>query len=542
MYGVLLAEDEMLVRLGLKSSIDWNKYGMYIVADVADGLSAWNVYQRERPDIVITDIRMPELDGMELIQRIRGVSPDTKIVILTCLEDFRLVQKAISLGVSNYFLKLSMTQADLDATFGKLKEELDRSRPGVHMPGRPIANEVTTEQLLKGFLLYQAYSPAEFRTAAEEQGLPLRDDGLQVCVMEIDRFLESSADPRDGNGDIVIASVRNVLSEILCGVGNGVAIHENAGRYVLVMNADGQEAAAQLLQTLTQKIQGMLRMYFNSTATFGASGIGQGYACLHRLLEEALQALGQKYFLGTGALYFPDPPLVRQAFRRWMDQLGTACNIGVLLDSAKVQEFERSVQAFACGQQTAPAVREFLAQRIQWLSSQMDFLQALDISGASLSAMGAVEQAGSLQEAIEAFQKFCAGLADAVAARSRYSDEIRAALLYIHRNYKHDINLNQVAQNVNLSAGYLSNLFKKEVGDNFVSYLNHIRIEKAKKLLADSNLKAYDIASQVGFTDSAYFCKVFKKAAGCSPVQYREHWRDAKKGMPDELETKADTL
>lgn len=541
MYGVLIAEDELLVRLGLRSSIDWKKFDMCVLADVSDGLSAWEAYQKERPDIIVTDIRMPALDGMELIRRIRQVDSGARIVILTCLEDFSLVQQAIALGVSNYFLKLSMTQADLEATFAKLRDELDRNNDRLERDTRRTESDAAREQLFKGFLLYGRYTEAEFQAYVQSRFLPLHPENLQVCALELDNYHERTADHQDHGGQIVMASVRSALGEVLQGAGNGIAFRDDAGRYVLILNQDGPQASSQPLQAMAQKIQSMLGIYFNIAVTLAASRVAQGYGSLRGLYDEALEALGQKFYLGGGALYMPDPAVARQAFCRWMEALGGTPGVAGLLGEAKAGEFSRDVGAFSCALQPKQAIREFVAGQIQWLSGQLDYAVAPDVSAAVLTALRDVEQAGGLADIVGIFQQFVSHLRDVVVRRPQYSGEISAALHYIHSNYRHDITLNQVARSVNLSAGYLSNLFKKEVGDNFVAYLNHIRIEKAKRLLADSTLKAYDIAGQVGFTDSAYFCKVFKKAVGCSPVQYRGKWRGALKGEPDEMEPQADT-
>ena len=112
MYRVLIAEDEVFVRLGLKMSVEWEKMDMRVIADAANGQQAWDIYEKEHPDIILTDIRMPVMDGMELIRRIRERDRETRIVILSCLEEFQLVREAISMGVSDYILKLTMTPED----------------------------------------------------------------------------------------------------------------------------------------------------------------------------------------------------------------------------------------------------------------------------------------------------------------------------------------------------------------------------------------------------------------------------------------------
>ena len=126
MFTVLIVEDEMLVRMGIKCSIDWAKLNMCVVADVANGQAAWEVYEKERPDIILTDIKMPVMNGIELIEKIRKVDTKTKFVILSCLEEFQFVRKALSLGVSEYILKLAMSQEEMESVLGRIQNELAR--------------------------------------------------------------------------------------------------------------------------------------------------------------------------------------------------------------------------------------------------------------------------------------------------------------------------------------------------------------------------------------------------------------------------------
>ena len=126
-YKVLIVEDEVLVRGGLKSVIGWEKLGMEIIGDAANGKQALEIYEADKPDIILTDIKMPVMDGLELIARIREKDEKTKIVILTCYEEFEYLQEAMRMGVSDYISKLRMKPAEIEAAMEKLKRELDEN-------------------------------------------------------------------------------------------------------------------------------------------------------------------------------------------------------------------------------------------------------------------------------------------------------------------------------------------------------------------------------------------------------------------------------
>ena len=124
MYKAVIVEDEMFVRMGIKMSVDWEKLGIGDVETYANGQQAWEAYQEEKPDLILTDLKMPVMSGMELIRKIREQDDRTRIIILSCLEEFALVREALSLGVTDYILKLTMTQEDMAKVIDKALTEL----------------------------------------------------------------------------------------------------------------------------------------------------------------------------------------------------------------------------------------------------------------------------------------------------------------------------------------------------------------------------------------------------------------------------------
>ena len=237
MYRVLIVEDEMLVRSGLKNSIDWKKFGMEIIAEASDGQAAWEIYQRERPDLIITDLKMPIMDGMELIAKIREQDVLTKIVILTCLDQFDLVCKALSLKVSDYIFKLDMSNAQLEAVLERIRNELDKQNTfGAEFPELMTHIAAVKEHIFKDYMFEFLYSDNEFSVLVEKLKLRLSPSRIMMAVMEIDNFEKHEADLTQRRDTGSRLTILDLLSRELVNADRGEVFQNNRKQYVILLS------------------------------------------------------------------------------------------------------------------------------------------------------------------------------------------------------------------------------------------------------------------------------------------------------------------
>ena len=187
MYRVLIVEDELFVRLGIKMSVEWEKLDMEVIADVSNGEQAWEVYVREEPDIILTDLKMPIMDGMELIRRVREKSDRTRIIILSCLEEFALVRESISMDVTDYILKLTMTREDMEKVLDKARTELEALKRAREPAG--VSPEKQRQELLD-FFYYNTWGEREYGERLRKIGLPFGEKNLLMAELEINRYEE----------------------------------------------------------------------------------------------------------------------------------------------------------------------------------------------------------------------------------------------------------------------------------------------------------------------------------------------------------------
>jgi len=373
MYRVLLAEDELFVRLGLKNSIDWKRFDMQIVADVANGAEAWEAFEKLKPEIVITDLKMPIMGGMELIAKIRAVNPDTQLVILTCLEEFDLARKAMSLGVSDYIVKHSVSTEDLELVLGKLQSGLSGSLVKQSVPEADI--DVIKEKLFKDYLFLQRYSAEEFARKAEELDLSLTPRNIVVCAMEIDSFERLQEKFKDDKGQLIRVSLLNVLNEVAQLHGNCEAFHDSDSRYALLFSSpesiSGKEMEESLYRMLGH-IRKVMGTYFNATVSFGISSRQDGFGHLRRQYAECSQALEQVFSGGTGNNYLwgkmAEDGLPRELELRLVSLPGLWKNASVRFEA----EFAEDLQRFIANKhyRTKPEAQKAF---MQWLHKSVFF-------------------------------------------------------------------------------------------------------------------------------------------------------------------------
>lgn len=517
MLKVMIVEDEMLVRLGLKNSVDWAKHGMAVYADVPNGKAALEIYHREKPDIILTDIKMPVMDGIELIARIRETDGDTVIAVLTCLEEFGLVKKAMTLGVSDYVLKLTATGEEIDELLERLRRQAERStRP--RGPERLVIQTGAPEDLVKNFLFYGMYGPEEFAAGMSEAGIRLDPDGLTLVLAELDRYQSLKKLFEDEKGFLTNFAFMNVLNEILDK--NGVAVHERDGRYIILLNRENAGRTSAL-----RRIAETAGAYFNISLTFALSSVRNGYENLPEMYREAEISLRWKFIYGSG-IYGPEsggdaPPALREKLER----LYAMRDLSAVSDEILWAGYGAKVGAMIESLSPEPsAVKDALCVLLHWLSRQL-YLTSDEDGALLVSHERELLRAETLDDALLEVSRYITVLNNALRAKKHLRPEISGALQYIGENFKNNISLPEVAKHVGLSPSYFSTLFRKEMDETMTDYLNALRVEEAKRLLRETDMKTYEVSEAAGFWESTYFNALFKRTTGVTPHKYRQQWQ-----------------
>ncbi|OBZ18031.1 hypothetical protein A8L34_00095 [Bacillus sp. FJAT-27264] len=524
MHKVLLVEDEMWVRLGLKNSIPWEELGMSVSADLANGQEAWEYYLEDKPDILITDIRMPEMDGMELIQRIRENDNSTKIIILTCLEEFELLQKAMRLGVSDFILKLTMNSNEMVTVLKKVKHELEEQM--VDASKHMLQNmDVLKENLLKDYLFQTRYSYEEFQSYIQDYKLMLDLHKVQIGLMDIQHYHRLKQRFGDERGQLIRMSMLNVLKEILQDYGGGEVFHDNDNRYLFLLNSSSVSIKDQFEKKhqLLGHIRRVMRSYFNINVTFAVSGIASDMSQLRVMYRDCLLAMSYKLYVNADELISGDANLNEQAIEKIQVSLAVLADVLRGYGDHFSEEFSRWSERIQ--ERSLPQSRENIVREFNFLLHRLSTLVPLQsqhnvewITQYTLR----LEFCETWDEMIQIAKEFIQGLMQA--KQIPMSRKVSEAVAYMNKYFKGELTLQDVAEIVGTSPNYLSALFKKELNVNFSEYLIHMRIEKAKQLLLESDLLSYEVAERVGFMDHSHFSRTFKKSTGMGPREYRKRW------------------
>lgn len=526
MIKVLIAEDEMLVRVGLKNAIEWSQFGMTVIADVPNGQEAWEVYKREAPDIVITDIKMPVMDGMELVARIRETDQTTKVIILTCMEDFDLVRKAMAHNVSEYILKLEMSPDQIEGLLSRLQREMKESSRSIpqHSESEHVA---VKENLFKDYLFCNRYTDNEFAAKVDYMRLNLNPVRMIVCVMEIDQYWRLRNRFQDQKGQLIRMSLLNALDEVLRGYERGEVFHDEESRYIIIFSFHDLLSEQQILGSLykiVDHIHKVMTTYFNVTVSFGISDIQTGYHAMKKQYQQSVRALERKFFHGPGknvlAVRYENEPISQV----WREKLLKLPEEWKVIDSYKKMLSDK-IHLFLL-EGNAGTKQDVQKQFMQWLLWPISSLHLARVNVVDLFTSYAERtmNAETLDETIEIYRQYLIELAKHHAQKRPVSREINDVLQFIGIHYERDITLEELAELVKMSPNYLSSLFKKEMQQNYADYLVQYRIEKAKEMLLGTYLKTYEVADKVGFVNHSYFSRSFKKMTGTSPREFRKQW------------------
>jgi two-component system response regulator YesN len=539
LYRLMLVDDEPEIRDGLLEIIDWAKEGFTVVGVAENGLEALQVAENVTPDLVVTDIRMPFLDGLEMARRMRVMLPTVQFIVLSGFDEFEYARQAVQIQIKDYILK-PISAEEFVTVLRRVKKHLDEDfaqRNNVlalqehFRASLPILRELLLSSLLSGGL-----SSQDAAQSARQYELPLSSPRYAVALVS---FSSTEADDPDllGNPDLMRFAVINIVSEVLQNQVRCHVFHFNRLVAALLMPQAEETQAFSTVVDLLEAARQTVKRYLGCALAIGVSNPCEQLGQLHHAAQQAQTALDQSALLGESqVLPIADlEPGSARALVAEETELRALSNAIKMGDAAGAEKLAYALLEEV--RRTKATFQDYQVYLLEVLTTVIRVARDLDIEWpgqeqrAQAASLDAILQCKELDEAEAALCALCRSLARRVQDTRVESGKklTRMAAEYIGLHYADgDMSLEKVSRHLHISAAYLSTLFKKETKKTVHQYLTDLRMDKALSLLIGSDMKTADIALEVGMGEASYFSYSFKKYFGVSPSQARKNAMEAK--------------
>ena len=539
MYKLLIVDDEEIIRRSIARILDWESLGFSSVRQAEDGRQALEMSLSDPPDLVLADIRMPFMDGLELAEALREKLPATCVVILSGHNEFALAQQAIGAGVLDYILK-PLGAASLTAKMKEIKEKLDARRKDFQYLEKmraqlrqslPPLRESFWEKLT---CLPGRKDPADTERRMRLLEMPLTEGPYTVCVIEPDLSHTEAEDTA-----LFAYAIRNIVTESL-GDAHPVFM-DPKGRIVALFHLPSLPVSPEggdMIPSVLKVIQNSIDLFLGISATFATGTRADAVDGLHSSYTEAPAALECKYTLGEGRIYsIYDLDYLESEFIYPFD---AAASLLMHVKTWQQEPLAMDLEAIAALLRERKASPDNIKLVfVQLVTELMKLLVETQTTApetwtAGLSLFQYIERSRTIEDLVSALRGFAVTVAKRTAEARTNSTRmlVGKARAYIESHYMQEqLSLEAVSAHVCVSSGYLSALFKKETGINFTDCLTRVRMEKAVDLLRTTDLKGYEVADRIGFSNPHYFSIAFKKHTGRSPSEFKEDAKDDSKGI-----------
>lgn len=538
---VFLVEDEMVIRRGIKNSIDWEKEGYIFCGEASDGELAYPMIIKEKPDILITDIRMPFMDGLELCKLVKKELPNIKILILSGYDEFDYAKEAIRLGVTEYLLKPISSGKLLEALNGvsesirREKEDKDLVRKYMEEMRENTEHEKQKffEQMIAGNL-----SMADALETGKKYEMNLSAGMYNLLLF---RFTLGKENRKSGE---LLGEAEYAIEKLTERLEYVFEFQRGVEGWAFLLMADNEEQMSERVKELSKDLEEIMKNY-STIAYFG--GIGQPVARLRELEEsfrEAERALAARFTMELNRIIsvedirmaqnvdtlddieitsFGEIEKTRTKLEKFLNN-GAEDEIDEFVDVYINELPEENLKSVLMRQyiiMDAYIVMMSFCEKIEGIEGEMQ-AQSEELK----NSMKTIQTLEEIKNYIRMLLKKIIGVRDTISGR-RYSDIIEIAKDQIRKTYMSDeISLNTIAAEVGMSPSYFSSIFSKEMGKTFVEYLTEIRMDRAKELLMCSSMKTSEIGYEVGYKDPHYFSYIFKKTQNCTPKEFRARGKE----------------
>lgn len=536
-YTIIIVDDEREIIEGIIKKIDFQKFGFAVIAAAENGEDALELALKLQPDVVMTDIVMPYMDGLELGERLQKTLPSTKLIVFSGYDELEYAHKAIKIDVEEYVLK-PVNAEEIEVILSRLKHQLDEqyeSQRNIELLKKRYEESlpILREQFLAG-LLEGKLTEADFQEQVSLSKVDPQAKGYVIVLYEIEKENQSEFSQlifKEKNSLMMTIAIEQLVEKYLdnylsCSVflyGSYIAVIVN------VVN-DDHETMEELVHHI-KEVCVLTKRTYDLVLSAGVSTIAYNRWNIRYARKEAMAALDYQLVLGSGKpICFndvePDTSIQLRFHGRDEDTLTAAIRMGEEQQIlAAVEEiFQRLMNKVV-------PIDQYRIYAMELVVSLMRMIQAYHIERstvfpADMDLYDPLKQIDSMEH----FRRWLLEISRRLSLQIRKERLTSSALTvskvedYIHQHYaSSELSVETISDLLHISPSYLSTIFKKEKQESLISYLTNLRMNKAIELLRNSDEKSYRIAEKVGYVDANYFSYVFKKKFGVSPTRYRKN-------------------
>ncbi|PRX64042.1 two-component system response regulator YesN [Cohnella sp. SGD-V74] len=539
MYKLIIVDDEYSTRNGLKICIHWFDYGIEVAGEAENGSKGLELADRVRPDIVLTDVKMPGMDGIEMVKRLKERHPDTKIVFISGYDDIEYLKSAMKMDAVDYILKPVNLQ-ELTAVIDKIMAMSKREENRKDMLQRLSAKLNESIPLLREKFFIQLIKDGNMDRASTEKRIDFLDLRLPyqapycVIIIGIDNPRTVFEKMPEQNTQLISFAIQNICREVVEARASGSAFEHQRGEYVLIVELpenEGEEIIFPLVSELMASLNGFLnRMIGGISLTIGIGGTVEHLGRLADSYQMASGAIERKLFLGRNQVVTFDAMAARKdvdyrAVNERMTSLssalksGDAVQVSLRLDALFEELRESSgigyIDCQRIGLQVLLVASQFLSE---------SGIRAGDLGERESEAWAQLMKLETLDDMSHHLKVYLTQVCERIEHREdrRIPEVITEIMRIIQERYSENLTIADIASQVYLAKTYICLLFKQETGETINEYITRVRMEQAKKLLNGTDRKLAEICTAIGYAEPSYFTKQFRKYTGMNPSDYRD--------------------
>ncbi|GMQ59288.1 hypothetical protein AN1V17_36850 [Vallitalea sediminicola] len=523
MYKILLVEDEPIFRFALKTLIEWEKYNIDMSLEAANGKKALDIIKDNMDiDVIITDINMPVMDGLKLLEELKKMSINPAVIVLSAYDDFHLVRQAFQYGVTDYILKREMEPEQV--------LELVLTVINKHKKVKKNQNQIKKDKnkFIKGLLFDR--ENYDIDQDISEYSIRLVNNNLAVLCILIDDFQQIENRYKNSIKDFERSVVR-AIDQVLNKLEFGEVLPMSSKEYIIILSSKSY-SLSKINNEINEILEGVRHVLFNGVnikTSIGISDIKSGYDYIPFSYTQAKKNVQLRFILGKGKNIFPkDAIYVEESNRHSI--IGEEKELLKALDNLNkqvaFQELDRIFEIISTFK--IKKINDILIPYMELFFLISQYINDIDTDYSLPNEKVDFYEHIKIYETVDEVNAWIKSLVEDIfnyLQEDRYlgiSSSSKKAKQFIEKHYMERITFKNVCEHVHLSEAYFSKIFAKDLNLTFTEYLTKKRIEKAKLLLSDTDMKIYEICYSVGYANVEHFSRTFKKIVGMSPKQYKK--------------------